>query len=201
MILDLAAMLTLAEQCAPSVAPRTLAAVAHAESSFDTLAIGVNGRPRQFARPTTPAEAVEAAQRRLAAGDNLDLGVAQINHRSLGRLGLSLEDAFDACRNLAAAGRLLSSDFRRARRRGADPQAALRIALSRYNTGDDRRGFANGYVGRVESAAARLGLMSPSPLARPPSTDLDQVSTPTDDMAVFAQPAEHRRLVFQGAGQ
>lgn len=201
MILDLAAMLTLAEQCAPNVAPRTLTAIAHTESRFDTLAIGVNGRSAPVARPATPARAVEIARRRLAAGENLDLGVAQINHRNLDRLGLTLEGAFDACRNLAAAGRLLTSDFKQARRSGAAPQAALRIAFSRYNTGDDRRGFANGYVGKVEASAKRLGLLSMSNPVQPHVVGLDQAPTPAGDVAVFAKPTDRRRLVFLGSDQ
>ena len=32
---------------------------------------------------------------------------------------------------------------------GRDPQAALRIALSMYNTGSQSRGFRNGYVAKV----------------------------------------------------
>lgn len=46
------------------------------------------------------------------------------------------------------------------------------MALSRYNTGHPQRGIRNGYVARVEAAAARLSLASaaaspPAPSQRP----------------------------------
>src|SRR3546814_1736202 len=70
MIVSLAVALDLAQQCAPSVAPATILAIAHAESSFDTLAINVNNRPQHLKlRPATdPADAARLARRWIAAG-------------------------------------------------------------------------------------------------------------------------------------
>lgn len=160
-MLDLSLILSLAQTCAPQVAPQTLAAVAYAESRFDPLAIGVNRGPRPLAPPRTPADAAKVSRALIAAGGNLDLGVAQINSANLRRLGLSVEDAFDPCRNLSAAGRVLIAGYRPASSRPADRQAALRAALSRYNTGDPERGLRNGYVARIERAATSLSLAPP----------------------------------------
>ena len=181
MSLDPAAVLALALRCAPGVAAETLLAVAQAESGLNPNAIGVNhaaaqSRPPQPRPAPSRPEAVAVARRLLAAGGNLDLGLAQINSANLARLGLTLEDAFDPCRNLAAAGQVLTEDYGAARATTAAPQAALRAALSLYNTGDPVRGFRNGYVARVVAAAA--GLPAP-PLrralqpnaARPPAWD------------------------------
>ena len=162
-MLDLGIILSLAQACAPQVAPQTLAAVAYAESRFDPLAIGVNRGPRPPRRPRDAAEAARTARALLARGANLDLGVAQINSDNLVWLGLTVEDAFDPCRNLAAAGRVLRAGYRPA---SADPsarQVALRQALSRYNTGHPARGLRNGYVARVEAAARRLDLTPSAP--------------------------------------
>jgi type IV secretion system protein VirB1 len=161
-MLDLALVLALSQTCAPQVAPETLAAVAYAESRFNPIAIGVNRGPRPARPPRDADEAARVARALLARGANLDLGVAQINSDNLDWLGLSVEAAFDPCRNLAAAGVVLRTGYRPAE--GADPQAALRVALSRYNTGHPERGFRNGYVARVEQAAARLGLAAPGAL-------------------------------------
>jgi type IV secretion system protein VirB1 len=59
----------------------------------------------------------------------------------------------DPCKNLAAAAKILSAGYITASQTQADPQQALGTALSRYNTGDPARGFANGYVGKVERSA------------------------------------------------
>lgn len=162
-MLDLAMVLALAAQCAPTVSPPTLAAIAHAESRFDPLAIGVNNGPA-VRRARTPTEAAATARLLIAAGRNIDLGLAQINSANLDWLGLSIEAAFDPCRNLAAAATVLIAGYRPSSETPTARQLALRVALSRYNTGHPSRGFRNGYVSRVEASAIRLGLAMPTPL-------------------------------------
>lgn len=161
MILTPATVLALAALCAPAVAPETLLAVAQVESGLNPFAIGVNGGP-SIPPPQSQANAVLATRRLMAQGGRLDLGLAQINTANLVRLGLSLQDAFDPCRNLAAAARLLRADFERAQPTLGDEQLALRTALSLYNTGDGSRGFRNGYVARVEASAARRAAETPT---------------------------------------
>jgi len=175
MSLDPTLVLSLAAQCAPGVAPPTLLAVARAESALDPLAIGINGPAGPRVQPTTLKEAATAARALVAAGRDIDLGLGQINVRNLRRLGLSFEDAFDPCRNLAAAGRVLADGYRRGVAEAGPGQPALRIAFSIYNTGHHRRGFVNGYVARVTGPAlARSPARPPSPAAvkpQPPSWD------------------------------
>lgn len=189
-MLDLSLILALADRCAPQVAPQTLAAVAYAESQFNPLAIGVNSGPRPVRAPRTRDEAVRTTRRLLAQGANLDLGLGQINSANLEWLNLSVEDAFDPCRNLAAAGTVLRSGYRWTV--GGDRQAALRVALSRYNTGHPERGFRNGYVARVEQAAVTLGVLPLTPDATPSATHEDADSaeparlTPIGRWDVFA---------------
>lgn len=205
MIVSLAVALDLAQQCAPSVAPATILAIAHAESSFDTLAINVNNGPKL--RPATdPADAARLARRYIAAGYSVDLGLGQINSKNLGWLGLSVEDDFEPCRNLAAAARVIGLNYRAAARSGARGQDAMGIALSLYNTGRPRRGFANGYVARVYRSAAIVtrGLGAAVPIATPardmpappPSAPLPTptqapipASAPAPGWDVFARPA------------
>ncbi|HEY8616095.1 lytic transglycosylase domain-containing protein [Phenylobacterium sp.] len=157
MPLDPAAFLELAASCAPGVAPATLMAVARVESGLDPLAIGVNGGGRRPA-PRTPEEAVAAARRLIAARRDIDLGLGQINVRNLGWLGLTLAEAFDPCRNLSAAARVLADGYRRAARRHTHEPLRMSAALSYYNTGHPRRGLANGYVAKVLAAAAETDL-------------------------------------------
>ena len=160
MIVPLPLFLTLANACAPQVASETLQAVVRVESGFDALAIGVNGAPGLRARAKTAQEAGATARALIRQGRSVDLGLGQINSANLNRLGLSIEAAFDPCRNLTAAAQILSEGYAKARPRHADDQAALRAALSLYNTGHETRGLKNGYVAKVLAAA-------PSAPARP----------------------------------
>ena len=184
-MLDLALVLALSQSCAPSVAPQTLAAIAHVESRFDALAIGVNRSGLRPARARDAAEAAATARRLLARGANLDLGLAQINSDNLDWLGLTVEDTFDPCLNLRAAATVLRAGYRPDGETPAHRQSALRIALSRYNTGDARRGFRNGYVARVEQAAITLDLAAPAMATAPEPPD----ALPPEPTALRALPA------------
>jgi type IV secretion system protein VirB1 len=142
-----AALLTLASQCAPTVAPQTVLAIIQTESSGNPFALNVNGG-RQPARQTNAADAAAIARQYVAAGYSVDLGLGQINSRNMRWLGLTWETVFDPCTNVAALGTVLTSNYN-AVKVGRDPQSALRIALSMYNTGSQTRGFRNGYVAKV----------------------------------------------------
>lgn len=201
-MLDLVALLALAERCAPQVAAETLAAVAWTESRFDPLAIGVNSGGRPPARPGSAEEAARIARRFIERGANIDLGVAQINSANLARLGLTPETAFDPCRNLRAAATVLLEGYRPAGPSRTERQAALRVALSRYNTGHPGRGFRNGYVAKVERAALRLhgralraGPPTPPSLSPPPGDSAPaRAPEPWD---VFARAAFSSTVAFQ----
>jgi type IV secretion system protein VirB1 len=141
------AILALASGCAPSVAPETVLAIIQTESSGDPLALNVNGG-RQPARQSNVADAAATARRFVAAGYSVDLGLGQINSRNMRWLGLTWETVFDPCTNVAALARVLTANYNSAIA-GRDPQTALRVALSMYNTGSQTRGFRNGYVAKV----------------------------------------------------
>jgi type IV secretion system protein VirB1 len=147
----------LATACAPQVAPQMLAAIAQVESQRDPLAIGDNTAHRAY-HPADKAQAIALAQRLMAAGHDLDLGMMQINDRNLNWLGLSLDRAFDPCRSLRAGATVLT-------------------ALSRYNTGSPTRGFRNGYVASVITAGRALPPVSvhrAAPIAPVPPPSPDQ---------------------------
>lgn len=156
-----AAILALASQCAPSVAPETVLAIIQTESSGEQFALNVNGG-RQPARQGNAADAAATARRYVAAGYSVDLGLGQINSRNMRWLGLTWETVFDPCTNVAALARVLTTNYN-AVRAGRDPQTALRVALSMYNTGSQTRGFRNGYVAKVVGNA---GVVSTAALSR-----------------------------------
>src|SRR3546814_17734349 len=94
----------LAAQCAPSVAPATIAAIVQTESRGFELAIGVNGLARQPAPATSVAQAVQTARYYVGKGYSVDLGLGPINSRNLKALGLHLDHVFDPCPQLPPAG-------------------------------------------------------------------------------------------------
>lgn len=190
MVLALSILVGLAQQCAPTVAPETLLAVVHAESDFDPLVVAVNGAPRQVLHPATPGAAAVIATRLIGEGKSVDLGLGQINSRNLAPLGLTVADAFDPCRNLAASAQVLQAGYLRAAPAPGDEQAGLRTAFSFYNTGDPARGYRNGYVDRVRRAAAKVVPALRSTAASPPHVP----APPAWD--VFARPAAAALQVF-----
>lgn len=201
MILTLSALYGLAQACAPAVAPETLLAVARAESGFDPNVVAANGTPRRVYHPGSAGAAAALAGQLIAAGRNLDLGLGQINSRNLRRLGLSLADAFQPCRNLTASARVLQDAYRRAAPRPGDEQRGLRAALSIYNTGDATRGLRNGYVARITTAAATVvpAIQIAAGSATPEDPGLAAPPDPPPPPAawdVFAQRASRAVSVF-----
>ncbi len=194
MVLPLSTVMALALQCGSAAPPTTLTAIARAESGFDPLAIGVNGIHARRLHPTSAADAVLAARQLIAAGESVDLGLAQINARNLAWLGLSVDDAFDPCANLAASARVFSQAYDRATQAGAAPATAQRTALSYYNTGSPRRGFTNGYVAKVLAAVPRaeaglspgLRYAADPPPPPAPSWDVFAHGARPDDGFVFS---------------
>ena len=186
MPLPLIDMQHLVATCAPEVAPQTLLSIAKVESGFDPLAIGVNWPAPMRLHPHTKEEAIATATRLIAAGGNVDLGVSQINSRNLGWLGLMISNAFDACRNLAASARIIATDYGRAAPTSGGEQAALRTALSYYNTGDPRRGYRNGYVAKVMVAAGQV-VPALTPQGDLPPAAAPSLAPATPAWDVFAQ--------------
>lgn len=161
MILQALALAAQIARCAPSVGPRTMAAIVKVESSGDPFAIGDNTTRRSYhPRVRTMAEAL--ARRLIGAGHSVDLGVAQIDDANLARLGLNVGTAFDACINLAAGAQILAENYSLAARYFGAGQVALRHAIGMYNTG--RLDAGGAYVRRVLIAAGiRPGRLHPRP--------------------------------------
>ncbi|MEP6866889.1 MAG: lytic transglycosylase domain-containing protein [Novosphingobium sp.] len=153
MSLTLGAVMALSQQCAPGIALEAIVPQVHVESHFNELAIGVNNGPKVHARSL--AEAVMLATHYIQAGYSVDLGLAQINSKNLRRLGLTVEQTFDACASLRAASVVLAENYSQVStsRAGVD---AINATWSLYNSGSTTRGIRNGYVGKVWTTAADL---------------------------------------------
>jgi len=173
-IFDAATFLALALQCSPAVAPDTLLAIARQESGLRAWLLHDNTTTEVFEGRDLKRTAA-TANALIAAGHSVDLGLMQINSRNLVFLGVTVTGVLDPCANVEAAGRLLAEAYRSASSRLGAGGEALRIALSRYNTGDDQAGLRNGYVGQVEQRAAAYVVPSLSGSKRTESAE----ATPT----------------------
>ncbi|WP_118181170.1 lytic transglycosylase domain-containing protein [Paraburkholderia phosphatilytica] len=151
-----AAFLLLAQQCAPDVAPGTMAAIVRVESSFNPWAIGVV-HAHLVRQPANLAQARATARALDAAGWNYSAGLAQVNRSNWSRLGLSERTVFESCRNLAAGATILRECLARATSSDAHArvQAALRGALSCYAGGNFTAGYRTAYVQKVVAAATQ----------------------------------------------
>ncbi len=173
MIYDVPSITTLAQQCAPEIATEAFVPIVVTESGGDSLQINVNKGPR--VRAGSVAEGAAIVRRYIAAGYSVDVGLAQINSANFARLGVTVEQAFDPCTNLHLASAVLQQSYSLASRyySGLD---AISATYSLYNTGTLTRGFRNGYVGRVWTAATTIGSIQTAPA--PP------VSIPVSTQAV-----------------
>ncbi|HYZ63978.1 MAG TPA: lytic transglycosylase domain-containing protein [Acetobacteraceae bacterium] len=140
--------------CGANVSPVTLEAMVRIESAGNPLALHVNGLPVQPAPAASAQEAARIAQAYIRRGFNVDLGLMQVNSRNLAELGLTVEQALEPCTSVRAGAMILTANYTEAVRRHGEGQAALKAALSAYNTGDFYRGFANGYLGRYYAAGS-----------------------------------------------
>jgi len=104
--------LFLEQQCAPAIAPPTVAAIVQVESGFNPYAISVGGKLQR--QPKTRAEAVATAKALEADGWNFSVGAAQVNRHNLPKYSLSLEQAFDPCENLRVGSQILEECYGRA---------------------------------------------------------------------------------------
>lgn len=175
--------------CAPNVAPSTLERIIAVESAGQPLAVNANvrwvnvkdrdGNPVMVitadgkAKPErkkvtfkspieikTVQDAVTVSYMAIEAGHSVDLSYMQVNSKNLNALGYSVEDMFDPCKNLAAGARVLTAFYVAALPKYKTEQAALKAALSAYNTGDFEKGFANGYLARYGVNGQQTTLVS-----------------------------------------
>lgn len=158
----------LAQECAPTVAHQTMAAIVRVESSHNPYAIGVVGG-RLARQPQNLAEAVATAKALEQGGWNFSLGMAQVNRHNLPKYNLSYELAFEPCANLRAGSKILEECYTRASATMPEQQA-LQAAFSCYYSGNFTRGFRPDSAGQpsyVQKVMNSAGTSAPAPAVAP----------------------------------
>lgn len=130
--------------CAPAVNPITMAAVIKQESGGRPWVI-YNNTTKKSATFDSKGAAVSTAMAAIEHGDSVDMGLAQINSRNLPVLGLSVDQVFDPCTNIAAGAAILTAGFQRS--------GSLSGALSTYNTGRPDSKIGADYAKKVYGQA------------------------------------------------
>ncbi|WP_181264378.1 lytic transglycosylase domain-containing protein [Pseudomonas aeruginosa] len=156
-----AAILTLAQQCAPNVAPHTMDTLVQAESSGNPYAIGVVGM-ELVDQPKTKEEAIATAKSLMAQGAQISGGLGQVFMGNWEKLGLTVETVFEPCPNLKASGDVLSDCYNRAIPDMGEGQSALQAAFSCYYSNNFSRGFVKesptqpSYVMRIAQNSEKI---------------------------------------------
>ena len=137
--LSIPVALAIALHCAPAEDPGMLVAIARQETGLEPMTL----HDDTSGQVLNGAGVIDAARRLIAAGHSVDLGAWQINSRNLSLVGLRVADAFEPCKAVAAAARLIE-------------------LFSRYNTGSPSRGIANGYAAGVMAAIHAVKAATPA---------------------------------------
>lgn len=131
------AFIDIAQSCAPMIEVRTLAGVISLESGFQPFAIRINSGKPLAAQPTSKAEAIELATSLVADHQDIQIGLGAISVKELGKLKLSISQAFEPCLNLKATATLLDGYYRLALRGGAKAAQAETVMLQSYYSRND----------------------------------------------------------------
>lgn len=156
------------QRCAPRVAPRTALAIISVESSGVWYAVNDNDRTT----PTfsSPGKAIRYAERRVAEGGSIDLGLAQLNSSHLREFGVTVREAFEPCTNVALGMTVLQEAWASAQARFGRTREALYRAFEAYNGGPGSwdtassalRAKVDRYARTVWETAMGLSFVKPS---------------------------------------
>ena len=163
----------LLRDCAPQISPVLMQALVRAESAWQPFAIGMDKAQGTVKQPASLSEAVATAKELAAAGRKFSVGLAQIHVSNVNLYGMTWEQAFDACENLAVGQKILWNFYHRASASGYSGVAAIWAALRGYNSGGVDRAVSDEYANRIfaymSSAPAQVQIGVGVPVTTPAS--------------------------------
>ncbi|WP_213957508.1 lytic transglycosylase domain-containing protein [Variovorax sp. dw_954] len=139
----------LLQECAPQVSPVLMQALVRTESAWQQFAIGMDKAQGAVKQPASLPEAVAKAKELAAGGRKFSVGLAQIHVSNVALYGMTWEQAFDACQNLAVGQKILWNFYHRASASGYTGVAAIWAALRGYNSGGVGRAISDEYANRI----------------------------------------------------
>jgi type IV secretion system protein VirB1 len=116
------------------VAPSTISAIVRVESGGRPLEMW-NNTTRSMIGSVNLAQAIQYLRHAMAAGQQVDVGLAQVDTENFAALGLTPRTIFNACTNLRAGATILHADWQQALASGYRGQKALYHAFEAYNSG------------------------------------------------------------------
>ena len=149
------AMAALLDQCAPQVSPALMQALVRTESAWQPFAIGMDKAQGTVKQPASLPEAISTAKELAVAGRKFSVGLAQIHVSNIGLYGMTWEQAFDACQNLAVGQKILWNFYYRASASGYSGVAAIWAALRGYNSGNVGGTISDDYANRIFAYMSR----------------------------------------------
>ena len=124
-------------------------ALVKTESSWKPYAIGPDSGGTYIQQPKSLDEAVRTAKELKSAGRKFSVGLAQIHISNIESRGLTWEQAFNPCQNLALGQKILWDNFKRAQREGYQGIDAVWAALRGYNSGGVHRPISDKYAQKI----------------------------------------------------
>lgn len=142
MILELATVISLLGQCQNQVEPSVLKRIIDTESSSRPFAIAVVGAD-SVSQPKTKEDAIQIAKDLEEGGFNFSVGLMQVNKNNFHAHGLTIESAFDSCKNIEAGAAIYSDCYHRAKKKypSKPNKELLDDAASCYYSGNFLRGY------------------------------------------------------------
>ncbi|MGF1868445.1 lytic transglycosylase domain-containing protein [Photobacterium indicum] len=188
MVLEATVLMGLLGQCQNSVEPDILKRLIDIESSSNPNAIAIIGAA-SISQPATPLDAINIAHDLDSKKFNYSVGLMQINKHNFAPQGLTIETAFDSCRNIQAGANIFADCFERAKTQSPNKprDALLNDAASCYYSGNFTRGYqpdSNGisYIDRFNGLASsstikRSDVKSTTPVSKAAIEDLSPSTT------------------------
>lgn len=138
----------------PNVDTQIIQQIIDVESSNNRYAINVNSKGKSivslFAK--SKEEASAKAKEYINKGYSVDLGLMQFNSNNLGLKvfkHLDVDSVLEPCANIKAGSDVFYYAYEATSNKLPHKERLLK-ALSIYNTGNDKKGFTNGYVAQYK---------------------------------------------------
>ena len=144
-------------------------------------------------QPSSLPEAIATAKELAAAGRKFSVGLAQIHVSNVALYGMTWEQAFDACQNLAVGQKILWNFYHRASASGYSGVAAIWAALRGYNSGGVDSAISDDYANRIfaymNSAPAQVQIGGVMPMTKAPARPIN----PSTVVATQGSPTKSQR--------